>query len=199
GTGMVDALVNDEGALATIFAKRTTLILGVFLMAIVHTLANIGLSVMVLPILKPVNPFLAYGYFAAVIAATITAAVGAFSMLLLAPLSEAHASAATDAAYFDTLAFLLKSGGFFGYQLSMVMWCLGGLVFAYLLFVSRLVPRLFAVWGFLGYVIFMAGSTSEIFGYAVGIIPAIPGGLFEISLSLWLIFKGFTLPKANAA
>ncbi len=37
----------------------------------------------------------------------------------------------------------------------------------------------------------MTGTTAEMFGYPIGVILSAPGGLFEISLSLWLIFKGF--------
>ena len=49
-----------------------------------------------------------------------------------------------------------------------------------------------SVWGFTGYVIFISGTILELFGYNVGVILSIPGGLFEISLSIWLIVKGFS-------
>ena len=79
----------------------------------------------------------------------------------------------------------------YGYQISMTLWGIGGLMLCYVLFISRLVPRLLSVWGLLGYVIFMVGTTAEMFGYGIGVMLAIPGGLFELGLSLWLIVKGF--------
>jgi hypothetical protein len=32
-----------------------------------------------------------------------------------------------------------------------------------------------------------------LFGYTVGVLFSIPGGLFEVALSLWLIVKGFNV------
>ena len=69
----------------------------------------------------------------------------------------------------------------------------------YVLFVSKLVPRVFAVWGALGYVIFITGTISEMFGYSIGTMLSLPGGLFELGLSLWLIIKGFNLPKPTVS
>ncbi len=64
-------------------------------------------------------------------------------------------------------------------------------MFVYVLGKSKLVPRVFPTWGAIGYLVFMTGTTAEMFGYPIGVILSAPGGLFEISLSLWLIFKGF--------
>lgn len=116
-------------------------------------------------------------------------------LALLAPLSDAFVAAGTDAAHFDTIALVLQQGGFFGYQLSMTLWGIGGLILCATLFISHLVPRPLAVWGLLGYVIFVIGTTSAMFEYGNGVMLALPGGLFELSLSVWHIVKGFNLPK----
>jgi hypothetical protein len=41
----------------------------------------------------------------------------------------------------------------------------------------------------------LSGSVSELFGHndVIEIVSVIPGGLFEIALSIWLIIKGFDL------
>ena len=191
GSGMVASVVDSSDGIAGYVDHRTTLIVGVILMAIVHSFVNIGLPVLAFPVLNSVNGFLARGYFAAGIAATVTAVVGALFLALLVPLGEAFVSASMGEDYFNTLALLLKKGGFYGYQVSMTLWGIGGLMLCYVLFISRLVPRLLSVWGLLGYIIFMVGTTAEMFGFAIGVILAIPGGLFELGLSLWLILKGF--------
>ena len=191
GSGIVAMVADSPEGLAGYVDHGTMLIAGVLLMAVVHSFVNIGLSVLAFPVLNSVNGFLAHGYFAAGIAATVTAVVGALFLALLVPLGEAFVSAGTGEDYFDTLALLLKKGGFYGYQVSMTLWGIGGLMLCYVLYVSRLVPRPLAVWGLLGYVIFMVGTTAEMFGYGIGVMLAIPGGLFELGLSLWLIVKGF--------
>jgi hypothetical protein len=199
GSGIVASIADGPDGLAGISANQTTFMIGIILIAVVHSFVNIGLSVLMYPVLKPFNRFLALGYFGAGVAATVTAVVGAIFLALLVPLSGAFVEAGTDATYFDTLALLLEQGGFYGYQLSMTLWGLGGLMLCYVLFVSTLVPRVFAVWGALGYVTFMTGTISEMFGYPIGTMLSLPGGLFELGLSLWLIIKGFNLPKPNAA
>lgn len=199
GSGLVDSVAGNPDGLAGIFANKTTITIGIILMAIVHTFVNIGLSVMIFPVLKTFNSFFAFGYLGAGISATVTAVTGAIFLALLVPLSGAFIEAGTGADYFETLALLLKQGGFYGYQLSMTLWGLGGLMLCYALYVSRLVPRLLAVWGLLGYVTFMTGTIAELFGYEIGVMLALPGGFFELGLSLWLIFKGFKFPQSVSA
>jgi hypothetical protein len=43
--------------------------------------------------------------------------------------------------------------------------------------------------------VLLLGSISEMFGHndIIEIVSVIPGGLFEITLSVWLIVKGFNL------
>ena len=113
-------------------------------------------------------------------------------MLLLIPLSDEFIKVSSVAsAHFETIGVILKNGGNYAYQLGMAIWGIGGLMLVSLLFKSKLVPRPLSYWGFIGYIIFIAGTILEIYGYKVGVQLAIPGGLFEISLSLWLIIKGF--------
>lgn len=199
GSGLVATVAEDPQGLAGVLANKATLMTGVILMAIVHTLFNVGLTVLMFPVLKPFNRFLAYGYFAAGIAATVTLIVGSVFLALMVPLSEASLASSSDGAYFETLALLLKQGGFYGYQLGMTLWGLGGLMLCYVLLISRLVPRLLSVWGLVGYVIFLTGTLAELFGLEIGVMLSIPGGLFEISLSLWLIICGFSASALAAA
>jgi len=198
GSAIVANYADGVGGLAELFANKTTYIIGFLLMAVVHTFVNIGLATIMLPILKAYNKTVAYGYFSAAIAATVVAVVGALFLVLLVPLSAEFVKSTGDPEYYDTLAMLLKKGGFYGYQLSMTLWGLGGLMFCYVLYISKLVPRLFPIWGCIGYLVFMTGTIAEMFGYPIGIMLSAPGGLFEVSLSLLLIFKGLNTPNINA-
>lgn len=79
---------------------------------------------------------------------------------------------------------------------------IGGLVLAYLLFVSRLVPRPIAVLGLVGYACLTAGVPLDLAGLldmdeGVGLTLLVPGGLFEFAvLPIWLIAQGFRQPAA---
>jgi len=192
GSAMIDSITSTPDFLSNVYANNTTIIIGVILMALVHTFVNIGLAVIMLPILKPFNKELAYGFLSMAIAASVVLVVGAIFLLLLIPLADDYVVAGSAATgYFETMGGLLKMGQFYAYQLGMALWGLGGLMFVSLLYISKLVPRLLSVWGIIGYIVFVSGTILELFGYPVGVLLSLPGGLFEISLSVWLIVKGF--------
>jgi len=169
GFGLLNSVINSPGGLATIYANKNQVIFEAAIMMAVFATINIGLGIIMTPVLKPYNKTLTYGYLSAAIASTVMLIVGAIFLLLLVPLSEE----------------------FFSYQIGMVIWGLGGLLFCFLLYLSKLVPRWMSVWGFIGYIIFISGAFFALFGISIDVILDIPGGLFEIFLSFWLIFKGF--------
>ena len=192
GSGLIDSIVSVPDFLSNVYANKATIIAGVLLMALVHSFVNIGMPVVILPILTPINKNLTFGYLSAAIAATVVLIIGAISLLLLIPLSDEFIKTGSTASNsFETLGIILKNGGNFAYQLGMAIWGIGGLMLVTLLYKSKLVPRPLSYWGFIGYIIFIAGTILELYGYKVGVQLAMPGGLFEISLSLWLIVKGF--------
>ena len=198
GTGIVESTAGLSDSLTSINTNKFQLIIGVVLMALIHTIVNIGLPVIMIPILKQYNKTLSYGYLSAGIAATVTLIIGAVFIMMLVPLSAEYISADNaDSMHYETISMLLKKGNFYAYQIGMATWGLGGLMFCYLLLKSKLVPKVLAVLGTIGYLIFIAGTILELFGYSVGVILALPGGLFEICLSIWLIIKGFNNPELN--
>ncbi|MCB0132682.1 MAG: DUF4386 family protein, partial [Caldilineaceae bacterium] len=58
---------------------------------------------------------------------------------------------------------------------------------------SKLIPRLMSLWGMIGYAILLSGSILLLSGPngAIEVASVAVGGLFEITLSIWLIAKGF--------
>jgi len=194
GSVLIDSVITTEDFLANVNVNQTQMVIGVVLMALVHTFLNIGMPVIMLPILKPYNMYLAYGYLSAAIAATVTLAVGTIFVLLLLPLSQEYVTASSvTMPNIEILGMLLKKGSFFGYHMGMALWSIGGLMFVSVLYTSKLIPRPMSVWGMIGYVVLLSGSISEMVGHndIIEIVSVIPGGLFEITLSVWLIIKGF--------
>jgi hypothetical protein len=62
---------------------------------------------------------------------------------------------------------------------------------AYLLFRTGLVPRALAGLGVVGYATHLLGAGFELFGVHISMWLLIPGGIFEVSLGVWLLVKGF--------
>lgn len=73
-----------------------------------------------------------------------------------------------------------------------------------LLYSSRLVPRILPIVGFIGAPLLVASDIGILFGAwepvsAVPGIAAIPIALWELSLGIWLTFKGFKPSPITAA
>jgi len=131
-----------------------------------------------LQILKPFNERLAYGYLSAGITATVILIVGGVFLLLLLPLGDEYMKASSSVTpLYENAGFILKKGNFYAYQIGMAIWGIGGLIFCYLLYRSRLVPRPFPIWGYAGYLIFISGTILEIYGLNIGVYLAVPGGI----------------------
>lgn len=193
GSTLMNDIVTTTNFLSLIQEKSATMITSGLLMAVIHTAMNIALPILMLPILRQYSPNLAYGYLGLGIAATVILAVGVIFMWLLLPLSAAFVkSGAVMTDFFEITADLLKNAGIMAYQMGMALWGLGGLLFVSILYRYKLLPRFISIWGLIGYIIFIAGTLFELYGYEYGLMMSAPGGLFEIFLSLWLIFKGFS-------
>ena len=140
---------------------------------LVNSVIVIGIGVLMFPILRPRNKAIASGYVGTRIFEGVGLAIGAVCLLVLT------GPAAVDA-------------NFVAYNVAEVGLGIGSLFFCALLFRTGLVPRFLAVWGFVGYACFAAGSLLELFGVAgAGLVATIPGGLFELTFAIWLIARGF--------
>jgi hypothetical protein len=170
GGAMVDS---GARALSDVVANRT-LSAGALLM-LVNSAAVVTIGVLVFPILKPHHELSAYAYLICRAIEGTMLAVGILGLLLLVPLGQEVA----------------QEGNRYAYQIGMISLGLGSLLFCRVLLRAGLVPGFMAVWGLVGYAVFLAGSMLEILGYGVGLALSVPGGLFEIALAVLLIARGF--------
>lgn len=185
GASLIESITSVPNFLLNVSLNQEKIIIGCVLMGVVHTLCNIALPVLMYPILIGENKVLMPGYFGLAITATTVLVIGAILNLLLVPLS-------TEVAANHYMGFVLKKGSFYSYHIGMALWSLGGVLFVLSLYKSKLITKLMSYWGVLGYIILFFGSISELFiqNEAIEIMSVIPGGLFEICLSLIFIFKG---------
>jgi hypothetical protein len=87
-------------------------------------------------------------------------------------------------------------GNDLAYQLAMTILGIGSVPFCWVLLKDRFLPGWLAIYGIVGYVLLAVGALLQLFGFAVGLVFSIPGGLFEIALGLILIARGFREPIA---
>src|SRR5699024_6938665 len=113
--------------------------------------------------------FLAVVYLILGASSTLMLAIGAIFLLL--PVSIAETFMQTDIMDPTFLSFILalsSSANFYAYQFGMAIWGVGGLALCYLLNASKLVPRFFPWFGYVGYSIFITGCMLELFGLPYG-------------------------------
>jgi hypothetical protein len=185
--------------LAQVSANPNQIVIGA-LFVLTMGLALAMVPVMLFPILKRYNEVLAVGYVlfrGGLEAVTYLALV--IGWLFLPLISQAYIKAsAADASYFQSLGdFVLEAHDQIGHVLTIVF-ILGALMFYYVLYRSKLVPRWLSGWGLLAAIPYFV---SGVFGLLTLLSPmstiqmvlVLPLAIQEMVLAVWLIVKGFNL------
>jgi hypothetical protein len=89
---------------------------------------------------------------------------------------------------FGNMAF--ESMEFAGGTLHMLAFCLGGIMFYYLLDKSRVVPRALSLWGLIAVFPMLIGTLTQVFGYSIPFIFYVPYVPFELMIAIWILIKG---------
>ncbi len=156
-------------------------------------IANVGTAVVIYPILKRQSEIGAVGYISARLVEGVFIAIGIISLLTFL-LMRQQATAGTDAALGEAFvavydrAFLIGPGFFAGFA--------NGVILGYLMYRSGLVPRGMAMLGLIGGPLIMGSGIAIMFdlterGSALQGIATIPEFLWELSLGIYCIVKGF--------
>jgi hypothetical protein len=169
------------------------------LLEVITALACIGTAVALFPVVKKQNEAVALGYVAVRVLEATIIVVGIAGLLSVVTLRQEFAGAAdADVASLGQLGqgllaihdatFLLGPGLLAGLG--------NGLLLGYLMYRSGLVPRRMALLGLVGGPLVTASGIAILFGLyeqvsPVAALTAIPETLWEASLGVWLVIKGF--------
>jgi hypothetical protein len=171
---------------------------------LITALACIGTAVALYPVIRRQSEAASIGFVATRIFEGAVIVIGVVCLMAVVWLRQAGAAAGTDASALVAVGqglvavrdvtFLVGPG---------VMPGLNALLLGYVLYRSRLVPRAIPAMGLIGAPVFLASATLSILGLQeqVSVLPLIALPLifvWELSLGLWLTFKGFT-PSAMVA
>lgn len=169
------------------------------ILEIIVALAGISTAVVLFPMLKKQNESAALGLVAARILESGTIFVGVAFLLSIVTLRKAGAGA--DALVTGHALVALYDRIFLLGQSFMPAIC--DLLLGFLLYKSRLVPRRLSMIGIVGGPILIVGYLSILFGVigrtdSLAGLSAFPVAIFEFSLGVLLVVKGFN-PQAVAA
>jgi hypothetical protein len=194
GNGIIQSIVSAPDHLSTVSANSRLLAIGAMLMMLA-AVWDAAHGILMLPVLRRHGERIAFGYLGYRLVDAAFIGLWILFLLLQIPLGREYLSAAaSDTAALRALSAVSLQASDYAYQIAMLFVGLAGLLLCSVFYRARLVPRLVAAWGLAGYAIHLGGATLEILGFNLGLIPVIPGGLWELFIGVWLIARGFSAP-----
>jgi hypothetical protein len=183
--------IHNPNYIISYLGSNTPVIIGGVLEIIV-ALAGISTAIVLFPILKKQNEEAALGLVAARILESSTIFVGVAFILAIVTLQQTGVGA--DALMTSRALITLYDRIFLLGQSFMPAIC--DMLLGFLLYKSRLVPRALSLIGIIGAPLLIVGYMAILFGVIDRISPlaalsAVPVALFEFSLGIWLVVKGF--------
>lgn len=196
--------VNASNYLVSVSANETQVTIGT-LLAFIAAAASVSIAISLYPILRRYNEGLALGAVGFRLVEGVFYIVGVVGLLLLLTLSQEFVNAgAPDSSYFQTLGVLLLAGYHWAGNVgSLLAFCLGALMYYYIFYQTRLVPRWLSGWGLVGAALCIVAGVLVMFR-VIGpmstsqVVLALPIAVQEMVLAAWLIVKGFN-PSAIAS
>jgi hypothetical protein len=191
GSQLIASLIGGSDQMLSLASARPQLITGALLL-VLNSITVTAIALVLYPVLKRYHPRAGLWYLAARMMEALILIVGLIGLLLLYTLSAEQANTNLADPTCTGLFFQMATQmNFWAYQLAMLILGLGSLPFCHVLFKAGLVPASLAILGLLGYALLALGACFELFGYPVGILLSLPGGLFELIFGIWLMLKGF--------
>jgi hypothetical protein len=199
----IDPVLKAPDYLGKMLANENQVILG-GLLVLFSAFACAGIAIWLYPILKKHHEALALGSVGFRVVESILYIVGVVGLLSLLTLSHEYAKAgAANASLFQVSGITLLAIKEWAGELSVVAFTVGALMYYYVFYRSKLVPRWLSGWGFLAAAASLAAALLSISGQiapfsTIFIMFQLPIGLQEYTLAVWLIVKGFN-PSAVAS
>ncbi len=196
-------LLDASDYLAEISAHEPQMITAA-LCVLIMGLSLAMVPIVAFPVLKRQNEALALGYIVfrgALEAGTYIIVV--ISWLLLVPISQEYVQA-SDVSSFEMLGTALVETGDNAGTIVSLIFPLGALMFYYLLYRSKLIPRWLSAWGIIAVFFYVAAALLDLFDVVEAdsttyILLNMPMALQEMVMAVWLIVKGFNAAVSGPA
>jgi Domain of unknown function (DUF4386) len=194
---VVSAPVRDAGDPFAFAAQHSSAVVTGALLVLVMGLSLAFVPVVLFPVLRRVDEVLAIGYLIVRGALeTVCYVVLAIGWLLLVPLGEAmSAGPGTASPAGVRLGSLVIDSDATNAVLALVF-CLGAVMFYFMLYRSRIVPRWIALWGLVAIPFYVAADLLAMYA-VIGAVSTeqtllfMPLAVQEMVLAVWMIARGF--------
>ncbi|HUI87336.1 MAG TPA: DUF4386 domain-containing protein [Anaerolineales bacterium] len=201
-TGFTQSILDSPDYLIKFSATENQVILGV-LFQFIAAATSAAIAISLYPLLRKYNEGLALGAVGFRLIEGVFYIVGALGLLSLLSLSQEYVKAGTPAvSTFQILGTLMSAvRNWANYACGVISFCLGALMYYFVFYQSKLIPRCLSVWGIIGIAMLLSMAVLILFGQepsGTTLLLAIPIALQEMALAVWLIVKGFN-PSAIAS
>jgi hypothetical protein len=198
GGAFYNPILGSPDYLDNAYPNKTTVIIGI-LLEFTKIPAIALIPVFLFPILRKHNEVLALGYVGFRFLEAVLLSVIDINKLSLVNVSQDYLNRGElDASYFQNIGSLIQSENDWGFSIYLIVFTLGALMFYFVLYKSKLIPRFISAWGFIAAALLLTGSVLVMVDMFTGIselgvelIFATPIAVNEMVLAIWLIVKGF--------
>jgi hypothetical protein len=191
---LLDPVLSNPNYIVGVGAD-TQVIGGAFL-DLVNAIASIGTAVALFAVVRRQNEGFALGFVAARMFEAAVIVVGVVSILSVVSLRQAGATGADAASLVTTGRALVAIRDWTFLLGPSLIPGVNALLLGYLMYRSRLVPRVIPTLGLIGGPLLISSAVGTMFGVndAVSVwsgVALLPIFFWELSLGLWMTFKGF--------
>ena len=195
--------INDSDYLITVSENSSMVVVG-SLLELIMAFAIAGIAIWLYPVLRKHNESLALGAVGCRLIESVLYIFAIVGLLSLVTLSHEYvAGGAPSDSLFAKLGTLTLDGRHWAGVLASMSFILGTLMYYYIFFKSKLIPRWLSVWGLIGVPLWLIGELLILFGVADSfsttiVLLDLPIAVNELTLAVLLITKGFN-PSALAS
>ncbi len=203
GRSFSQPILDAPDYLIKMSANENQVIIG-GLLVLLSAFASAGIAIGLYPVLKKHHEALALGSVGLRVMEGMLYIVGVVGLLSILALSQEYVKAgASNASLFQASGTSLLAVRDWAGKLSIIAFTLGALMYYYVFYQSKLVPRWLSGWGLVVYPLLILGSILTMFHLiivedTIWSVLVIPAALQEMVLAFWLIIKGFN-PSAIAS
>ena len=201
-TSFTDSILGAPDFLIKISANQNRVIVG-GLFQFIAAASSAGIAISLYAILRKYNEGLAMGSVGFRLIEAVFYTVAALGLLSLLSLSQEYVKeGGPPNPYFQTLGTLMLAvRNWANFVFGVLSFCLGALMYYYVFYQSKLIPRWLSGWGVIGIAMLLSMALLIMFGKEPSVttlLLALPIALQEMVLAVWLIVKGFN-PSAIAS
>jgi len=197
---LVQPILGAPDYLTRISANEGQVLLGA-LFLLIGAVAASGIAIALYPVVRQHDEGLAIGSvgFRLIEGALYLGIVVCLLVLVTVSRESANAGAPASSAYVAPAALVMAARDSLG-QVAVLAFGLGGLMYYWVFYRSRLVPRWLSAWGLVAITSVMASGLLVMLGLAAPmsvtqLVLALPIAVQEMVLAVWLITRGFN-PRA---